>query len=557
MKKILSLFTAFLLLCGCGLTAQATGTGSVPEIPETAPVTETAPDGTSDASFAVPADDGGFITLSDKGSSFTGTGVTLSGSTVTITNGGKYTVTGTLENGQLVIAAPKSSKVELTMDGAEISCDHSAALYVQRADKLVITLAEGSKNALRSTGSFVQTDDSHVDAALFSKEDLTIKGNGALEISCEAGHGIVSKDDLKISGGTVTVTAADKGISSNDSLTVKGGSLNVISSDDALNCDGDVTVSGGELTLSTEDDGIHSDSTLSISGGKITVIKSYEGLEGLNVNISGGDISVRASDDGINSAGGNSSSFGPAGGDSFGHGYGARPDDGELPDDRGNFFDYHFGGGSKSDNPDEGVGGAPPAGFGQMPQPPEGGDPMEAFDTAASITISGGNIVIDADGDGIDSNGALYISGGSVTISGPVNGGNSAMDYETSGCITGGSIIACGSADMAMNFGSDSTQGSILYIFPQQMRAGTEVALVDADGHVLAFYAPKKAFSSILISVPGIEADGTYTLTAAGSAEEIRMNGILYGTGGMGGHGGMRPGSQPPPGMNGGFGKRK
>ena len=545
MKKILAFLISLLLLSGCGVTAVA---DTVPE-----------------AVTGAVSDGGGFITLSDQGSSFTGSGVTLSGNAVSITAGGEYTVTGSLGDGQLVIDAPKSAKVELTMDNADISCSDSAALYVRSADKLVITLAAGSKNALRSTGSFVQTDDNNVDAALFSKDDLTVKGSGVLEVSCEAGHGIVGKDDLKISGGDIRVTASDKGIAANDSLTVKGGSINIASGDDAMNCDGDISISGGELTLSSGDDGIHSDAALSVSGGNIRITKSYEGLEGLTVSISGGDVSITASDDGINATGGND-----------GSGFeGAFGDDGPFHGGMGGFF----GGGKDADAPGGGPFGRPSGG--DMPQPPNdnmpqpdgdmpqfpdgnmpgsgGGDSTADADSDAVITISGGSLTICAEGDGIDSNGALYVTGGNVFISGPTNGGNGALDYASEGVITGGSFIAAGSSEMAENFGDRSTQCSILYSFSRRMSAGTEVSLVSSDGAVIARYSPEKDFSSIVISVPELETGSSYTLIADGSSTEIAMDGVLYGNrgmdafgGGPGGFGGMG-GTEPP----GGFGKRK
>lgn len=531
MKKTLAFLISLIFLCGCGSPAEAAGTDS-PEIP------------------AAVSDGGGFITLSDSGSSYSGTGVTLSGNTATITAGGEYTVTGSLSDGQLIIAAPKSAKVELTMDNADISCSTGAALYVRTADKLVIILAGDSKNALRSTGSFIQTDDNNVDAALFSKDDLTVKGSGSLEVSCEAGHGIVGKDDLKISGGDISITADRKGISANDSLTVKGGSINVVSGDDAMNCDGDISISGGTITLSSGDDGIHSDAALNISGGAVNIIKSYEGLEGLSVNISGGEISIVSSDDGINAAGEKDSDdpgapddpgFFPGSSDSFFQG--RKYPDG---DDR-----QHFGRPSDSGMPQ------PPDGKlqvpnGGMPQP--GGDgPMAGMNSDAVISISGGSLTIRADGDGIDSNGALYVTGGSVYISGPTNGGNGALDYTTVGSINGGVFIAAGSSEMAMNFDTSSTQCSILYNFPQRMSAGAEVSLVSSDGTVIARYSPKKDFNSILISVPELKTGNSYILTADGTPAEISMDSTLYSNRGMGGFGPAPGGMESP----GGFGKRK
>ena len=458
------------------------------------------------------------ITLSDESGS------------VTITQAGTYLLSGTLTDGQILIDAPEDAKVKLLLNGISVTRQGHAALYARSADKLILSTVAGSVNLLASAGDFVQVDDRNVDAALFACCDLTLNGEGTLNLSSDTGHGIVSKDDLKLKAGTVNVAAAKKGLEGKDSLTVEGGTLSaeagtkglvsgndetagsilisggsvsVLSQDDAIHSSGAVTVEGGTLLLSSGDDGVHADETLTISGGSLNVSQSYEGLEAQVIDIRGGSIYVLSSDDGLNAAGGGdgSSSFGPFGGDPF----------------RG--------------------------------------------DSSASLTVSGGVLVVNAEGDGLDSNGLLSISGGEVYVSGPTRGGNGALDYGTEGVVTGGIVIAVGSADMAENFGPSSTQGSILISVGNQA-AGTPVSITDENGTVLAGYTPEKSCQSVVVSVPGLEVGKSYTVSAGSFSQTIRLDSLIYGGGmGMGGHGmggfpgggmGGSPGGQGGPGGNSG-----
>ena len=216
MKKILSMILAFALclsFVGCGSAAAASDGGTSNGGSSTAVIAETAAVQTEEELIAAEAEAEEdvettvTITLSDGASRADCAGVTVSGDTVTITAGGSYRVTGMLTSGQIVVNAPEE-KVVLALDGVSVTCENSAALYVVKAKMVILSLVSGSENALASTGEYIQTDDNTVDAAIFSKDDLTIKGSGALTVSSETGHGIVSKDELKIKSGTITVTAA-------------------------------------------------------------------------------------------------------------------------------------------------------------------------------------------------------------------------------------------------------------------------------------------------------------------------------------------------------------
>ncbi len=473
MKKILSVILAFALclsLVGCG-SASAASDGA-------AGSTSSAAVSTAAESTAAPETKAGLlaaeaeaeedvettvtITLSDGASRADGAGVTVSGDTVTITAGGSYRVTGLLTNGQIVVNAPEE-KVVLALDGVSITCENSAAIYVIDAKKVILSLVSGSENALASTGEYIQTDDNTVDAAIFSKDDLTLKGSGALTVSSETGHGIVSKDELKIKSGTLTVAAAKKGMAANDL----------------------VEITGGDITIASGKHGIHCDEALTVSHGTVNITKSFEGLEAKTIEISGGDISITASDDGLNAT------DSASGTEADGWGWG-------------------FGG---IDEAQEGV----------------------------YILISGGKLTVNASGDGLDSNGDLTITGGEVYISGPTSDGDGALDYAGTGTITGGTLIAAGSSGMAQSLSSDA-QGVMLLTLSGAQSAGSTVTVHDASGMLLASFTPEKAYTSVVISAPGMESGGTYTVACGGESRSVTLEGYTYSEGGFGG------------GMPGGFG---
>ena len=480
MKKLLSVLLIFALclsLAACGVTAAAADK-------------DKDDDGAEDAVELILSDDTG---------------------SVTVTEAGTYHVTGSLSDGQIVVDA-KDAKVTLILDGVDITCRGSAAVYVAEADKVVLSLAAGSENSLTSLGEFAGSADEGIDAAVFGRDDITIKGEGSLTVASEYGHGIVSKDDLKIKGGTVSVTAAKKGLSANDDLEISGGTVTVKSGADALHAEnaddaslgnilieggeivltgggdgmdasGTVTIEGGSVSISAADDGIHSDATLTVSGGEVLVAKSYEGLEAKVIQISGGTVDVTASDDGLNATSGGSSSSGWGRGGGF------------------------------------------------------------AAQSGVEIFISGGTVTVDAGGDGVDSNGELTITGGIVYVSGPTNSGNGALDYNGSSSITGGVVVAAGSVGMAESLTAAGSQGVILYTLSSAQSGGSAVTLTDSSGKTLASFTPAKNYQSVVVSAPGLTSGGTYTLQCGSVSESITLSSLNWSNGGgMGGFGGQMPG---------------
>lgn len=608
------------------------------------------------------------INLSDKEITTTSESVSIDNGVVTISEEGTYVISGSISNGQIIVDAEKTDKIQLVLNGASINCDTSAAIYIKQADKVFLTLEKDTENTLSNKNDFVSIDENNIDSVIYSKDDLTLNGLGTLTINAAYGHGIVSKDDLVLTSGNYNITAASHGLQGKDSvriaegnltinsgkdgihsentddqslgfiyikegtfnitstndgldgtsliqidggtfnMTTGGGSANastdsngniredwgnwnkghapnatfdpntaptkpndsengpgslgenpapdastsasvktppsnvpgdgsnnnsetplpapdthtseaegtqnnetdsttedttasakavkadgsilinagiftIDSSDDSIHSNSNVFINDGTFSISSGDDGIHGDSEVEINGGSITILKSYEGIEGQSIEITGGSIDLVASDDGLNAAGGN---------------------DGSALNGRPGQNNFN----SESDS---------------------------------FIKISGGNLNINANGDGIDANGNLYVSGGETYVAGPSNSGNGALDFDGTGEITGGILIATGFSGMALNFGNTSTQGSILY--NASTIQSELVSITDSKGTVLASFTPDKEYNSVVISAPEIKSGGTYTLTMGSETQTIEMTSLIYGTGGnmgggMGGHGG-------------------
>lgn len=587
------------------------------------------------------------ITLSGSSATCDSTAVSIDGSTITITDEGTYILSGTLDDGMILIDAEETDKIQIVLDNANIHCSNCAALYIRQADKIFITTTSDSQNTLSSGDTFVLLDENNIDGTIFSKSDLTLNGLGTLTVLSPSGHGIVTKDDLVITSGTYNITAAGHGLSGKDSIciangifditagkdgvqsdheentekgfvylangtytitaggdgfsasswmqvdggnytvTTGGGSANgeihtdsmqpggggmgrgqrnpnmtnqqpidgsdipnlptdaerpdppqtmevpsdgaspipanldssvsldtsattstdttstkglkagttlVIQqgtftldcADDAFHTNGNLLYQDGNAQIQTGDDAFHADNLLNIAGGSINISTCYEGLEGLMVDISDGTIDIHASDDGINAAGGNDQS-----------GFA-----GKLPDT-----------------------------FSET--------------SGAYIAIAGGNITIDCGGDGIDSNGDLTVSGGNIYVSASENGADSALDYDGNASITGGVFIGVSASGMAQNFGDSSTQGSILVTVAQQSTDST-ISIHNSSGNVLASWNAPKGYSSIVVSCPGLESDGIYTIMAGDSVTEVTLDGLLYGQSGGPRADGMRGEKQRP-----------
>ena len=485
------------------------------------------------------------ITLSGKTAACESSNVQIENGVVTIKAAGVYVLSGTFTDGTIVVDAGDDDKVQLVLDGASVTVADYAAIYAKNADKVFVTLAEGTENSLTVSGDYVQTDDNNVDAVIFAKCDLTLNGGGSLSVKDTTGHGIVSKDDLVVAGGTYTIDSQDHCLNGKDSVRIADGIFTLSCVEDGIHAgnddqqDGYVYIEGGDINISVGDDGIHAEGLLIITGGDIDISKSYEGIEGYKILVTGGDIDVAASDDGFNAAGGSSGSSDDNKGGSF---------DG-TGDNKGGF------GGNPGGDMNGSTPPARPDGNGQSDGTPGmGGVGMDA-DYDAYILIKDGNININADGDGIDSNGYLGIAGGSVYVLGPSNNGNGAMDYGIYAAITGGEIVAVGGSGMAQGFGDESTQCSALVNFDEWIDAGETIVLTDSVGNKLLTYKADKKFNSVLISTSDMKQGEMYTLTAGDRTSTFTMEDVTYSEGSVGMQGpdgGSDDGGMQRPGSTGG-----
>lgn len=532
------------------------------------------------------------VQLSDDGSICESDAVLMEGNTITITDEGTYILSGILTDGMVVVAAEDTDKVQLVLNNVNISNSESAALYILSADKVFVTTAAGSENTMENGGNYIAIDENNIDAAVFSKSDLTFNGEGKLTVTAKAGHGIVSKDDLVFTCGTYEITSADHGISGKDSVRIANGLYKIVSGKDGIHAEnaddtnlGFVYVVDGTFEIISEQDGISAGSWLQIEDGDYAITTgegsvatknqnmrermpagreaeaaaeedsvSIKGIKaGAQMVLRSGTYTLDTEDDALHSNGTITISGGTytlSSGDDGIHADASVLISGGSLDIAQSYegiegLGIDITGGEisilASDDGINAAGGNDSSGFeGHGP----GGDQFAATE-GAYICISGGTLHINASGDGIDSNGDLTVSGGETYLAGPVNDGNGSLDYNGTAVITGGIFAASGSSGMAQNFGSSSAQGVMMVNLDNKQEAGTRILLTDSAGTELLSWTAEKEYSSVIISCPEIKQGETYTLTAGTAEESITMDSLVYGNssrmgGRPGGGGGMK-----------------
>jgi len=461
MKRIsYIILAAVLLLSGCGATATqaaaaTTDTAAVSAAPAATALTATADTGSDDTLFTKRDLSGSYdaaeavsILLQGDSATANAEGVSVDGSLITISAAGAYVLSGSLNNGTILVDAPEDAKVQLVLSGATVTAQDNAAIYVKQADKVFLTLAEGTENTLANGGDYSAAEEG-VDAAVFSRCVLTLNGSGNLTVNAASGHGIVCKDDLVITGGSYTLTAAGHGMEGKDSLAVCGGSLTITAgggsaavtmktadsmggfhgtwgawgdaqqadtdtadtpgkglksdgsititggsflldtADDALHAGGDLSISGGSFDISTADDALHADGNVLLTGGSFSIPYCYEGVEGLTITLEGGEFDITATDDGFNAA-----------------------------------------------------------------DPTQGETTPGAANTSSYIIVNGGTVSVTSGGDCFDSNGDLTLNGGTLNL--VCNGnGNTALDCDGTFTNNGGDVTTNdGSENGAGDFGN-------------------------------------------------------------------------------------------------------
>ncbi|KQY79987.1 dockerin type 1 [Paenibacillus sp. Root52] len=300
---------------------------------------------------------------------------------------------------------------------------------------------------------------------------------------------------------TATTTTEEESISAKalkagTDLTVNGGTYTIDSMDDSLHSNNNVTVNDGTFSLKSGDDGIHADQALTINGGEITIANSYEGLEGAVITLNDGNVDVTASDDGVNAAGGEETTTTAT----------AEASPNTDTTATTSTTDQTSTNAAQQN-------GAP----GGMPGESSGNNELH---------INGGSLTVNAGGDGLDANGSIYMTGGTVIVNGPTDNGNGALDYDGSFEMSGGYLIAAGSSGMAQGTSDSSTQNAIVMTFPATQKAGTLVHVEDSEGNSILTFAPAKDYQSVVISSPDLEADGSYVIYSGGTSTGTAVDGL-------------------------------
>lgn len=440
------------------------------------------------------------VTLTGDSAACDSSAVSIEGSQITLTGEGVYLITGTLADGQIIVDAGDEDKVQIVLDGVSITSSSSAALYVRNADKVFVTLAEGSDNTLANGGTYTDIDGNSIDGVIFSKSDLTLNGSGSLTVSAAAGHGVVCKDTLVITGGSYTVTAEKQGLSGKEGVAVAAGSFVITSGTDGIHAENTddaalafVYIADGSFSISAQGDAVSAGGALQIDGGAFDLTTgegsasvelatsdsaggqrggfdpaaqsadadetSQKGIKGEgSFSINGGVFVVDTVDDCLHAGGAmtiTGGEFTLSSGDDAVH------TDDALTITGGAFtIPYCYegleglsvtitGGEFNITSSDDGInaaGGADSSGF--------GGGRAEQFasDSDSFILIEDGSFTIVSGGDCVDSNGDLTIAGGTLDL--VCNGaGDTALDADGTYTHSGGTVTT--------NDGSEENPGAM------------------------------------------------------------------------------------------------
>ena len=432
-------------------------------------------------------------------------GVTVSDGVITITKAGNYKLTGTYE-GQIKVEAADSDMVRLILNNATITNSTGAAINVVEADEVVIYTASGTTNTVSDGSSYSDTASGSPDAAIYSKSDLTLAGEGTLKVKGKYEEGIHTSDGLVIASGTLEVTAANTGIKGKDYVDILDGTVTVTATKDGIKATNDtdgnrgwVRLSGGTVNISAGDDGFKAERVLEISGGTLNITESNEGIEAQYINILDGTVNVTSSDDGINASYSTTTTT-----DST-----STTSTGTESTTATSTKQSAQGGQAPS-----GTMGQPPAGGGMgggMGGGGMGGGTFEVVD--ATINISGGTVTVNANGDGIDSNGTATLSGGTLVVNGPFTGGNTSLDTNGDLLLNGTTVAAGNSGDMFEAPSTNSTSGYVKISNVSNLSAGTTVQVADSSGNVVANYKVTNSSTAlILVSSSKITKGESYTV---------------------------------------------
>lgn len=515
-------------------------------------------------------------------------GVTIEDGTLTITKAGTYKLSGEYQ-GQIKVETADSDAVRLVFDNANITNSSGAALNVVNADEVILYSASGTTNTISDGADYTATGEDDPDAVVYSKADLTIAGEGTLKVNGNHEDGIHTSDGLVIASGTLEVNAANTGIKGKDYVDILGGTINVTAQQDGIKSTNDTDegqgwtrLSNGTVTVNAGDDGFKASRVVEISGGSLTVEQSDEGIEAQYINVSGGNVNVTSADDGMNASlkTSNSESTDSSantsdtanqqqnnqqqgslpGGQQSGTSNQQQQGTGQPPAMSGTSQDgtsqNGASGTAQQQNNTQNQGnqnmGQPPAmpggnaqdgtsqngttGTGQqgMGQPPQGGMPgggggtFEVID--AAINVSGGHVTVNAEGDGIDSNGVTTLSGGTLIVNGPSQGGNAALDTNGDLLLNGATVLSGSTADMFEAPSTNSTSGYLKLTNSSGFEQGSTVQVADSSGKVVANYKVTKSnVQLVLVSSSSIVKGQSYTVYTTTSAVDSNAASLASG----------------------------
>ena len=528
------------------------------------------------------------IKLADQTATVTGQGASFSDQTLTITQAGTYVLTGSGKNIKLVVEAADTDQVHLVFQNLTLEGEGSL-LRINKAQEVVISLAEGSQNALTESQA---SDDEKVKATIHSQVPLTLNGTGNLTLTALTKNALEVGDDLKVLGGTYTVKAANHGFKTEGALDIEAATLSIEAGKDGLHAEHDetteranISLNPTQLSIAATEDGVDAGNELTIKGGTITVSQSEEGLEARVIRQLGGDVTIKSSDDGVNASAGssskttdmsttsktteasatsNSADTSPSASQATSNSADTSPSASQAtsnsadtsssasqatsdsatasaPDSQATADSASASQTDQANKDKNQTPPAPPAGQ----APPQGGHPpqngqgpggmppggQEESDPSLQIILAGGTLTIDAEGDGIDSNGTVTISGGSLVVNGSVHDGNGPLDASDDITITGGTVWALGTSDMLQGFAQGSTQASITANIAGT--AGQTLIILDANCKEVARQTASKDFQAVIMSSADLVDGQTYTIQVDGTTQTATAALVTPVTGGF------------------------
>ncbi len=474
-------------------------------------------------------------------------GASASGSTLTITSSGNYSLSGTLSNGQIIVNTEDDEIVRLILNGVSVTCSNSSAIFVKKAKKVLIVLADNTMNTLTDGTSYSGVTDNEPNAAVFSKGDLLFYGNGSLTVTGNYADGIASKDGLIIKSGTISVTAKDDGVRGKDYLVVRDGNITVNAGGDGLKSDngdsgsvGFILIDSGKFNITASGDGLSAQSKLVANGGTYVITTgggssktilstlSAKGIKGLtSVSLEGVSATISSADDGIHSNGKviiGSGTYQISSADDGIHA------DSEVTITAGDILitkavegvEAHYitvnDGSLSVVASDDGLN----ATAGMATEQNDG----------SFIYIYGGTVVLSTTaGDALDSNGSIVMKAGTVIIHGPQSQPEVAMDYNGTFNISGGFLIAAGpnSGNMIQGVSSGSSQYSLKLTLGSSVSASTLFHIEDSSGNNLVTFKPARNYYYIVFSSPDLKSGSTYSVYTGGSSTGALSNGLYTG----------------------------